>query len=349
MASEKAFCGGSVVVLSNSPSVPGEYRSKDALENVLQLGEYIPYRVSVRDDDFMFRLAVQKRIFGRPAEARVMVQEASGYLDSWRLCVGSHERKPATFCYSSDFRALLRSNFESMERALAALGSYEDVDFQDFGRVIEFSRKWNALQRSMRDTFFAHLAYYPAWLDEGEGPRGKRESCADCHQFDSVPPPVPTFVMLGAFFLPRDARMPDGTRIPEGIILHEKAGEYQEAHEHAHAYVHERKSLGPRPHCEWIEEGIADWAAMAMTHQEDIEGRYYREMYDSWRAFAAMPEEDRRELVRAWCHEPEKYDWGKLREDAVELIREASRKKGASMLQETVKLRLTRYKREPKR
>jgi hypothetical protein len=224
----------------------------------------------------------------------------------------------------------MRARFDGADVLLGELDKFSEDDLRDFSKAIEFSRKWNLLQRTLIDTFFAHLAYYPAWLDSEWAPQAKRINCADCHLFDAIAPPVPAFVALSSFFMPRSASMPDGTPVPEGVLLHEKAGEFHEVHEHAHAYVHEKKTPGLRPNCEWLDEGIADWAAMTVTERETKERSLYYEMYDFWLIINSFSDDGRKELVRAWCGEPEKYDWERLVEDGSRLLQETrARARGA--------------------
>jgi hypothetical protein len=322
MARRIPGCGGSIDIVSQKPAIPSEYPRKGAIESALGLGEYIPYQTNRRPGDFMMKLAVQKRILGRYGEAREMLDSARSYISAWRRCVSGHEGARGTFCYSGDFRNLMRAQFDGADKLLAELEKFSEDDLRDFPKAIEFSRKWNILQRTLIDTFFAHLAYYPAWLGQDGAPKVKRNNCADCHLFDAIAPPVAAFIALSAFFIPRSASMPDGTPVPEGVLLHEKAGEFHEIHEHAHAYVHEKKAPGLRLSCEWIDEGIADWTAMAVTEAETKERSLYYEMYDFWLVINSFSEEDRGELVRAWCAEPEKYDWQKLVEDGSRLLRE---------------------------
>jgi len=276
----------------------------------------------------MMRLAVQKRVLGRNAEAMEMLGSAHSYLSAWKKCVSGHEGRPGTFCYSSDFRDLMRAQFDGADELLTELGRFTEEDLRDFSKAMEFSRKWNILQRTLLDTFFAHMAYYPEWLEMGGQPQAKRVNCADCHLFDAIVPPVPAFVALSALFMPRAASMPDGTPIPEGISLHQKASEFHEIHEHAHAYVHEKKSPGKRLGCEWIDEGIADWTAMSITQMEMKERSTFYEMYDFWLVIKSFTDDERKELLRAWCHAPDKFDWQRLVEDGLKALkgkREANR------------------------
>jgi hypothetical protein len=289
------------------------------------LGEYVPYPSTKLPDGAMFRLAVQKRVLGRHAEMSRMLAEAQSYLASWRGCVSAHEGSEGTFCYRDEFRELMRAEFDRAERLMDELAGYDAPDFVDFRKAMEYAEKWNVLQRTFRDTFYAHLAFYPAWLDEDGEPSTKRDNCADCRLLDAIAPPAPAFIALSAFFIPRAATLADGTRVPEGVLVHEKANEYHEIHEHVHGYVHEKKSLGERPHCEWIEEGIADWAAMNVTGGEMAFRSAFHEMYDFWLVLESLPAEERAELVRAWCESPWSYDWGRLVDEAAAKLREVRR------------------------
>ncbi|MFH0816627.1 MAG: hypothetical protein V1934_07420 [Methanobacteriota archaeon] len=349
MARKLPGCGGLVEIVSQKPARPSEFRMRGGLEEALGIGEYVPYPTSICRADFMQKLAVQKRILGRYGEAREMLDSARSYLAAWRHCVSGHEGTPGTFCYSGDFRNLMRAQFEGIDILLAELETYGEEDMRDFAKAIDFSMKWNLLQRKLIDTFFAHLAYYPSWLEIEGAPQAKRTNCADCHLFDAVAPPVPAFIALSALFMPRSSSMPDGTPVPEGILLHEKAGEFHEVHEHAHAYVHEKKKPGTRLRCEWIDEGIADWTAMAVTGRETKERSLYYEMYDFWLIVGSLSEEDRKELVRAWCSEPESYEWERLTEESMEAIRELRAKtrgkmEWASTENSDVKIELQNYR-----
>ena len=81
--------------------------------------------------------------------------------------------------------------------------------------------------------------------------------------------------------------MPDGTVIPEGVSVHERAGKFAEIHEHAHAFVHQKKiSSGKHIRCNWIDEGIANWAAVNVLKPIKIDRSLFLDIYDFSFSFA---------------------------------------------------------------
>ena len=315
-------CIGYSEVGDQLPKETSSYSRKSEIEFVLGLGEYIPYRTHRHQGDFMFKLAVAKRVYGRYGAAKSLLEESKRYLDRWRRCAGEHEGRSGTYCYSADFRSTMTGGFERIDSLLRSIEETSERDFLDFEKVCDFSRKWNQFQKAMRDTFYAHLAYYPEWLGVGTEAEARRNNCADCALFDAIEPPIPAFIALSAFFMPREAKMPDGTTIPEGISLHVRATEFHELHEHAHAYLHEKKSPGKQLVCEWIDEGIADWAAIKIIRPKDVERSAFGELYDLWVVINTMGDGERQMLIRLWCLGSEKVRWVEMASDAIACMRD---------------------------
>ncbi|MBI5000044.1 MAG: hypothetical protein HZB92_00740 [Euryarchaeota archaeon] len=315
------LCDGAQEIKNQRPSRPADFRRRRELEGALGLGEYVPFPSQRAPADVMFRIAVYRRVFGKHGEMLAILARTKEYVDAWKDCVLGHEGKEGTNCHRPEFRALMRDGFGRMGAFIALLESYEPDDLRDFQRALAFARVWNDLGKTISDTFYAHLAEYPAWLGMDSPETPPRDNCAECKLFDTVGPPPVAFIAFSGFFLPYAAIMPDGTPIQEGVTLHERAGDFHEAHEHAHAYVHERKdSSRAHPRCEWVEEGMAMWAAARLDGKGAPERSAFLELYDFWLVFNSMPEKDRAELFRLWCAEPERFRWGDFVRDMREAV-----------------------------
>jgi len=318
---EGLLCDGVQVIKNQRPSHPGDFKRRAGLENALRLGDYIPYPSYRAPADVMFKIAVYRRVFGRHGEMMAILARTKEYIGAWKDCVLGHEQREGTNCHRPEFRAQMRDGFERMEAFIALLDSYQVDDLKDFQRAMAFAKAWNDLGKTISDAFYAHLAEYPAWLGIETDKAAPRDNCAECRLFDTVGPPPVAFVAFSGFFLPHAAIMPDGTPIQEGVTLHESASGFHESHEHAHAYIHERKdATHSHPRCEWVEEGMASWAASKVEGKGAPERSIFLEMYDFWLVFNSMPEKDRNELFRLWCAEPERVRWGEFVSDMREAV-----------------------------
>jgi hypothetical protein len=299
-----------MVLRSQSPLEPSDWEFKDGLDECLELGEYFPYQTHVMSTKYMMKLAALKYIHNQPDTINQFVNRTKTYLKHWTNCLYGHQSDIGTSCYQEDFQSLMNVSMEFMDSTLQTISEYDKKDYSDFDKVLDITKMWNDLQKSIRETFYAHLTDYPKWLGFNDANQARRSNCAQCNVFDALGPPQSTFIALSGFFMPYETQMPDGDIVPEGVILHERAGKYHEIHEHAHAYLHEKKSNKKQHfHCEWIDEGISDWAAINILKSEMIEKSHFMELYDFWLVFNSLDDANRKKIIWCWCQDPETLNW----------------------------------------
>jgi hypothetical protein len=317
------LCSGSEDIQHQVPSSEFEFKYKNEIENMLGLGEYRPFHTMHKPSEFMFKLSSFKYVHKNYDGFRILLDQVNDYIETWQNCVKAHENQDGTFCYDQDFRTLMNGSFENIRSGLSELSSYSETDFADFDKNLEFTRYWNNIQHTISETFYAHLVGYPKWLGVDSAPQSPRATCAGCKVLNNIGPPPLTFISLSACFMPYVTHLPDGTVIPEGVLVNEKASELHILHEHIHAYLHEKKVPEQKHvHCEWVDEGIADWAAVKILEPDIKEKSFFMELYDFWIILNSIKEEECKQIVENWCNEPEKFQWREFVKDAINCIRE---------------------------
>lgn len=312
---ELELCSGYEHVSYQQPSRVFDYRFKESLEAQLDLGEYRPFATHICTSDFMFQLSVFKYLFKNYRTFQEDLDKLKNYLITWEKCITGHQTKSGTHCYNHSFRDLMERSFKLIKLKISKLENFTSKDFIDLEKSLNYGRLWNELQSTITKTFYAHLTIFPKWLNINPPNEPRRGTCAECKEFDIIGPPVPRFIGLSAFFMPYETKLPNGVTVPEGILLHEAAGAFHELHEHAHAYLHEKKKGHQHPKCDWIEEGISDWAAIQILKPRSKERSFYLEVYDFWIILNSMDSAARKKLIQCWCIEPEQFRWQKFVSD----------------------------------
>jgi hypothetical protein len=316
------LCSGTEDIRHQVPSGKFGYKYKDHIEKLLDLGEYLPFHMVYKSSEFMLKLSTYKYVYKNPKGFLEILNRITDYLNTWENCVKAHEKQKGTFCYSKEFRALMTGSFENIRSGITDLALYSHQDFEDFNKCLEFAGYWNNIQQTISETYYAHLVGYPKWLNIKNKDRKTRPNCAECKVMNIIGPPPLSLIGLSACFMPYVTHLPDGTAVPEGIIVNEKASPIHLLHEHVHGYLHEKKATGRKHlHCEWIDEGIADWAAVKILQPDIKEKSYFLEMYDFWIILNSIDKNDCRRIVKLWCNEPEKFKWQEFVKDAIVCIR----------------------------
>ena len=315
------FCNDNEYLRHQHPTSDFKYKYREQLENVFELGEYLPFATIRKPSEFMFKLSAYKYVYRKSNEFQALLTELKNYLKVWQNCVASHQAKEGSFCYNNEFRMLMNGSFENLSAGISDLESYTKEDFEDFEKILDFARYWNNIQRTISETFYAHLIEYPKWLGIQSTEFEERNTCASCQEFKVIGPPSMMFIALSACFVPYVIHLPDNTIIPEGILANDQAKPFHILHEHSHAYLHEKKALDHQHlHCDWIEEGISDWAAIKILETDIKERSYLMEIYDFWIIFNSINDNDRKQIFKLWCNEPEKFLWKEFVSDMRQCI-----------------------------
>ncbi len=327
------YCQDYEEIQHQRPTSSYDYKYKDQIENVLELGEYLPFATNRKPSELMFELSGYKYVYKKYNEFQVLIDNIKEYLKTWQDCVNRHRNNQESYCYNNEFRMLMDGSFENIMSILFELNSYTIDDFDDFEKVLDFTRSWNGMQRRIAETFYAHLIEFPKWLDINDAETQERNTCATCNELQAIGPPSMMFIALSACFLPQVVRLPDNTIIPEGILANEGSKPFHILHEHIHAYLHEKKAQGHQHlNCDWIEEGISDWAAMRILEPDIKERSYLMEIYDFWIILNSINDDDRKQIIKLWCYEPEKFGW----KEFVSNMRQCIRKHRAKNRQKLV-------------
>jgi hypothetical protein len=326
------LCSGSEDIRHQIPSGKFEYKYKEQIEALLGLGEYLPFHTMHRSPEYMFRLSVNKYVHKNQKGLRILIDRLENYIIMWNECIISHKNQNGTYCYNKDFRALMLGSFTNIRTGLSELRSYIEQDFEDFNKNLEFAGYWNNIQEIISETFYAHLVEYPKWLGINKVTQSSRNNCSECKVMNNIGPPPLSFIGLSSCFMPYVTHLPDGTVIPEGVIVNDNTSDIHALHEHIHGYLHEKKIPDKEHiHCEWIDEGIADWAAVKILEPDIKEKSHFLEMYDFWIVLNSLENNERKFIIKLWCNEPERFRWREFVKDAINCLRKYRNEKRTKM------------------
>ncbi len=305
------------------PSEPDRrYAYRRALQRLFRLGRYLPYPARPHRAADMDALAAFKYIHGNATALRTALAHIQRYLEKWSRCMHCHSGVAGSFCADADFDHYLQTLFDRMEKRTTRLQQLTGARLRVFRHALEFLTHWNALQEQIVETFTMDTLVCPDWYERagtpgngaiGSGGPPEKTSCAACHQKDAIAPPVPVFLTLAGYFSPRPLTLPNGLTLEEGVHIRTGTDDLVILHEHVHAYLHQKKDPAiAHPTCDWIEEGLAGWAAHRLLQPATVPRSHLNELYDFWIIMNSLAPVKVRALVVRWCEQPDSVDWSRF-------------------------------------
>jgi len=91
--------------------------------------------------------------------------------------------------------------------------------------------------------------------------------------------------------------------------VYEKADNRALIHEHAHAYMHLCRRGDQQVVCDYLDEGFAEWCAIAIEKPAEVYKSIFREKYDFWIVLNSLPSTLAMKLFNCYISSCDSINW----------------------------------------